>query len=186
MKDVAEKNDPDITERSNPDDPELINLGQERTTTRYGLRQKPMRNRKYFNTEIIIPDDPINLPGGDSHEINTLKAIHSPNLSPILIPKGILKIKPKKQNLNHSQEISLFENFSKPAKNAIREAFLLQKQLKSTTPNQKLADFIILGQFRSDKNTLFYQHTQDSIEIYGRRKTQNSQKKSNFHKNGTL
>ena len=185
MQDAEEKSDPDITGRSNPDDPELIDLGKERTTTRYGLRQKPVRNRKYFNTEIIIPDDPINLPGGNNYEINTLRAIPKPNLNPIL-PKGILKLKTNKQNLNHSLQISLFENFSKPAKKAIREAFIVQKQLKTPTPNQKLADLIILGQFRSDKNTLFYQHTQDSIEIYGRRKTQNSQKRSDFHKNGTL
>ena len=139
-----------------------------------------MRNRKYFNTEIMIPDDPINLPGGDSCEINTLKANLEPNLGQILIPKGILKIQPKKQTLNHSQEIFFFENFSKPAKKALREAFILQKQLNSPTSNQKLADFINLGQFKSNKNTLFHQHTEDSIEIYGRRRTKNSQKKVRF------
>ena len=164
-----------MAERSIPDDPDLINLGKERKTTKYSLRVKPVRNCKYFNTEIIIPEDPIKPPSGNSYEINTIRAIPKPDLNPIL-PKGILKIKTNKGSLNHSLEISFFENFSKPAKKAIREAFILQKQLKTPTPNQKLADFIILGQFRSDKNTLFFQHTEDSIEIYGRKKAQKSQK----------
>ena len=61
-------------------------------------------------------------------------------------------------------------------KKTLREAFILQKQLKTPTPNQKLADFIIRGQFNSNKNILFFQHTADSIEIYGRKKAKKSQK----------
>ena len=87
-------------------------------------------------------------------------------------------------SLNHSIEISFFENFSKPAKKAVREAFILQKQLKTPTPNQKLEEFIIKGQFRSNKNTLFFQHTEDSIKIYGRKKAQKSQKRVTFVEKG--
>ena len=46
LQDVAEKSDPEF-------DPELANLGQERAISKYGLRQRPTRNRKYFNTEFI-------------------------------------------------------------------------------------------------------------------------------------
>ena len=129
LPDVEEKYPTDMAGRSILDDPDLIDLGRERTTTKYGLRQKPLRNRKYFDTEIIIPDDSIKPPGGNSYEINTIRAIPKPNLNPIL-PKGILKIKTNKGSLNHSLEISFFENFSKPAKKAIREALYCKNSSK--------------------------------------------------------
>ena len=100
------------------------------------------------------------------------------------LPEGILKIKSAKKALNHSIEISYFEHLSKQAKNAVREAFKLQKFLKTPTPNKKLEDFILRGNFKSNKNTLFFQHTEDSITIYGRKKDQKLQKRVTFMETG--
>ena len=65
---------------------------------------------------------------------------------------------------------------SKQAKQAVREAFKLQKFLKTPTPNKQLEDFILRGDFKSNKNILFFQHTEDSILEYGRKKDKKLQK----------
>ena len=86
------------------------------------------------------------------------------------VAKSILKIKSAKKALNDNIEISYFKHLSKQAKYAVREAFKLQKLLKTPTSNKQLEDFILRGNFKSNKNTLFFQHTEDSIKVYGRKK----------------
>ena len=50
----------------NLQDPEMANLGENRKTTKYGLRTSPTRNKKYFHTDIVIPEDPIELKHGNT------------------------------------------------------------------------------------------------------------------------
>ena len=64
---------------------------------------------------------------------------------------------------------------SKQAKHAVREAFKLQKFLKTPTPNIQLEAFILRGDFKSNKNVLFFQHTED------RRQKQENTKKGHFY-----
>ena len=59
--------------------------------------------------------------------------------------------KKQKKTLNNNIEIAYFEHLSKQAKFAVREAFKLQKLLKSPTPNRHLEDFILRGVFKSNK-----------------------------------
>ena len=160
-------------------DPELANLGEVRGISRYNLREKPIRNKKYYKTE-LEPDYENNLRGGNDFELNNSTVKHQPNMGQNLKAKSILKPQPIKPKLTISQEISLIECFSKSAKKSLREAFLLQRELKSPISNQKLADFLYRNQFNSDKNTLFHQHTADSIRIYGKKQAKNSGKRVSF------
>ena len=149
------KSHTDLPNKSVSNDPDLINLGGERKNTKYSLCDKPTRNRRYFNTQIMIPADPTMPPSGNTYDINTKVSTHESD-SHTIVPKGILKVKTAKKSINQNLEISSFENCSKPAKKALREAFILQKQLKTPTPNQKLADFIIRGQFNSNKKHFIF------------------------------
>ena len=159
----------------NLQDPELANLGEIRKTTKYGLRNNPTRNQKYFHTDIVIPEDPTDLKHG-----NTILNTMQKGAGKQTLAKSILKIKSAKKALNDNIEISYFEHLSKQAKYAVREAFKLQKFLKTPTSNKQLEDFILRGNFKSNKNTLFFQHTEDSIMVYGRKKDQKLQKMVTF------
>ena len=156
-------------------DPELANLGEIRKTTRYGLRTNPTRNLKYFYTDIVIPEGRTDLRHG-----NTISETTQTGAIKQTASKSILKIKTAKKPLNNNIEIAYFEHLSKQAKFAVREAFKLQKLLKSPTPNRHLEDFILRGDFKSNKNTLFFQHTEDAINVYGRKKDQKLQKRVTF------
>ena len=136
----------------------MANLGENRKTTKYGLRTSPTRNKKYFHTNIVIPEDPIELKHGNTILDTILKGAEKQTFT-----KSILKIKSAKKALNYNIEISYFEHMSKQAKHAVREAFKLQKFLKTPTPNIQLEAFILRGDFKSNKNVLFFQHTEDSI-----------------------
>ena len=112
-------------------DPELANLGEIRKTTRYGLRTNPTRNLKYFYTDIAIPEGRTDLKHGNTISETTKTGVIKQTAS-----KSILKIKTAKKPLNNNIEIAYFEHLSKQAKFAVREAFKLQKLLKSPTPRR--------------------------------------------------
>merc|ERR1712071_21490 len=124
-------------------------------------------------TNIVIPEGHTDIKNG-----NTIS--ETKNKTAITAYKSILKVKTAKKPLNNNVEIAFFEHLSKQSKLAVKEAFKLQKILKSPTMNRQLEEFILRGDFKSNKNALFFQHTEDAIKVYGRKKDPIVQKRVTF------
>ena len=163
-------------------DPETVNLGEIRGNTKYNLRVRPQRNKKYYKLE-LGPNYENNLRGGPNFEPNCPAVRREPDFEPNYPAKGILKKSPSTKKLTTSQKISVIETFPKSLKKSLREGFLLQRELKMPIANLMLAEFLYRNNFNSDKNILHHQSVSDSIKIYGRKHSKTQSKKVTFGPN---
>ena len=156
-----------MTEDSEPldlgaEDSEPLDLGAIRSKTRYSLRQKPVRNKRYFWTTLEGNYDNIT-------NLRELPVVQSKRTGNGIIDekkhaRKILKvyIPPKCSRLH---ELNSLDALPLDQIRAIRVGYLLQKEMNITPKNVLLAEFVFKNNFVGGKNALHYQSLGDSYSI---------------------
>ena len=157
------------------EDPDKKNLGAKRSDTRYSLRQKPVRNKKYYCTTLEgnYDNNLRGLPEVQSkwtrNEIIKEKR-HAPKILKVYILPKISKL----------QEINCLDALPLDQIRALRVGHLLQKEMGITPRNKLLAEFLFKNHFVSGKNALHYQDLNDSYSIYRKKKDRTFSRRVTF------
>ena len=124
-----------LPEVLNQINPENRNLGEERAATKYNLRLRPERNKRYYATELEA-DCKNNLRGVTDSKNMHIRPILKAHLSP---------------KLTNSQQIAILETLPKCHLTALRAGFLLQRELSLPIVNNTMAEFLYRGKFSDSK-----------------------------------
>ena len=162
-----------INEDVNPEileinDPGNQNLGENRAKTRYNLREKPVRNRKYYSTR--LEGDYINNLRKWTRKEPTTEIKDAPKILRVYILPKVSKLK----------QINLLDALPKDHLKALRVGYLLQKELGIAPRNSLLADFLFEGNFVGSKNALHHQDLDGSFSTYRKKNNKIPGKKVTF------
>ena len=137
------------------EDFENQDLGALRTKTRYGLREKPTRNKRYFHTVLLegMGDQVKNL---QDSTLVTNKQKHARGILKVFISNKCTKL----------QELNNLDNLELSQIRAIRSGFLLQREDKIEPKNERLAEYLFRNQFLRSKNALHNQDMENSFKAY--------------------
>ena len=146
-------------------------LGEVRVNTKYSLRVRPKRNKKYFHTtlrdgmlmeenvSISKPNKQIEKLQDDS--VGTIKKTQR---------KGILKKFISQKKYTDLEELNKLYILELAQIRAIRQGYMVQKELKMLAKNTRLEDYLFKNEFLRGKQSIHNQDLQESYEVYRKKK----------------